>query len=521
MARNFLLDPSSYFLTLTLIIGPMAEDIDARRLLESLKGKDIATVTGRRNVVLDLDLDGDKVLVATDRSPGGEPVPVEWVDNGIERLFDEGEVEVSVPSLGHRSSFIGAVLLQVPGTVLISGRPPRVRLLDAATQYRIGEAGQVNAWWSADPRQRFWLEVTDRPDIGIDLHCPQRDAAGNRNPGYSLIWWVEIGDIVCHYSLNERAIVAWSRAAGRVTVAPTVWLSHRGATRRRLQTARAQPGWWLDLEGPFPLDEPVTLAQLREHSDDVRAVAEQLRADHAGSLYFPFYFWGGTELRPMQPYLNKLPAELVDIFPHLTPAAAAAQLAPTRPSPPRATDEVGAAYRVATVSSVPAAREPFSVDPGLVERALRGHADTQNELAEVLRGAGIEPRSPGPNEPNFDLAWKTIGTLFVAEVKSITDENEEGQLRLGLGQVLRYRHRLERLGHERVLGVLVPEREPHDPTWRELCDGVGVIMLSRGELDRAPELGRDFDEQKPPASTLDGSEAATRRDQGSSDQDRT
>ena len=85
---------------------------------------------------------------------------------------------------------------------------------------------------------------------------------------------------------------------------------------------RAQPGWWLDLDGPFPLDQPLTLAQLRESSDDVRTVAEQLRVNHPGSLYFPFYFWGGTELRPMQPYLNKLPAELVDALPQLAAAVA-------------------------------------------------------------------------------------------------------------------------------------------------------------------------------------------------------
>jgi hypothetical protein len=119
--------------------------------------------------------------------------------------------------------------------------------------------------------------VTDRPDIGVDLHCPQRDAAGTRTPGFSLIWWVEAGDIVFHYKRNVHAIVAWSRAGGGVTEAPTVWLSHRSATRRRLQVARDQPGWWLDLDGPFPLDQPVTLEQLRERSKDVRRVAKRLK----------------------------------------------------------------------------------------------------------------------------------------------------------------------------------------------------------------------------------------------------
>jgi hypothetical protein len=60
---------------------------------------------------------------------------------------------------------------------------------------------------------------------------------------------------------------------------------------------------------------------------------------------------------------------------------------------------------------------------------------------------------------------------------------------LGSGKVLRCRHRLEELGHKHVLAVLVPEREPRDPSWRKVCAAVGVIMLSRGELDRAPKIG--------------------------------
>lgn len=34
---------------------------------------------------------------------------------------------------------------------------------------------------------------------------------------------------------------------------------------------------------------------------------------------------------------------------------------------------------------------------------------------------------------NFDIARRQRGTVFVAEAKSITNENEEEQLRLGLG----------------------------------------------------------------------------------------
>jgi hypothetical protein len=149
---------------------------------------------------------------------------------------------------------------------------------------------------------------------------------------------------------------------------------------------------------------------------------------------------------------------------------------------------LGAPYRQVPVTELSGSRDPFSVDPALLERGLRGHTDTQNELASVLSNAGIEPRRGLGSGPNFDLAWQKNGTVFVAEVKSITAGNEEQQLRLGLGQVLRYKQRLAALGHDRVVAVLVPERQPRDPSWRELCQDLGVVLLCRNELKRAPAL---------------------------------
>jgi hypothetical protein len=154
----------------------------------------------------------------------------------------------------------------------------------------------------------------------------------------------------------------------------------------------------------------------------------------------------------------------------------------------RAGPRLGSPYRQARVIELPGNPQPFSVDPATVERGLKGHADTQNALARVLRAAGIEPRSCQPAEPNFDLAWQRGETVFVAEVKSTTLSNEEEQLRLGLGQVLRYRQRLTALGHERVVAVLVPEHQPRDADWRRLCQELGVILLGKDELELAPSL---------------------------------
>jgi hypothetical protein len=468
----------------------MTTDIDARSLLESLVGQQISTLTGRPNTVLGLA--DTNVIVGTDRSPDGEPVPIDAVQGALDRLQETDEIEVHPRSLGYRSSFVGAVLLTLPGAIVLPTSPRRIRITDPMTVYHAHEAGHVNDWWADDAQQRFWLEITDRPDIGVDLHCPQRDATGNRTPGYSLIWYVRVDDIVFHYDKNEHAITDWSRAAGQVTEAPTVWLSHRATTRRRLQQERAQPGWWLDLDGPFPLDPPVTLAQIRAGAPQLRAVLEALRSDHPGSLYFPFSFYGGTEPRPQQPYLNKLPGQFVELFPALATAGKLASPG-AEDRNARTTPLLGTTYREAQVSILPSERQPFTVDPALVERGLKGHSDMQNALADVLRQAGIEPRSRLPREPNFDIAWVTDGTVFVAEVKSITDANEEEQLRLGLGQVLRYRHRLRGLGHDHVVAVLAPERAPRDTSWQDLCHELGVALLPRNEIQRAPQLPRTPD----------------------------
>jgi hypothetical protein len=277
----------------------MTTDLDARSLLESLIGQQISTLTGRPNTILDLA--AENVRVGTNRSPDGELIPIDGVQSALDRLLETGEIEVHPRSLGYRSSFVGAVLLTLPGAVALSTSPPRIQLVDPMTAYRANEAGHVNNWWADDPRQRFWLEITDRNDIGVDLHCPQRDAAGKRTPGYSLMRCVQVNDIVFHYDKNAHAIIGWSRAAGQLTEAPTVWLSHHAATRRRLRQERVQPGWWLDLDGPFLLNPPLALARIRASALQLRIVLEALRSDHPGSLYFPFSFYGGTEPRPQQP----------------------------------------------------------------------------------------------------------------------------------------------------------------------------------------------------------------------------
>ncbi len=136
---------------------------------------------------------------------------------------------------------------------------------------------------------------------------------------------------------------------------------------------------------------------------------------------------------------------------------------------------IGGTYRVANEKASSVSPEPFTVDPNERDRATRAHAVTQNALAEAVRARGRDPLSP-LGEPGFDLAWKEEDRYIVAEVKSINARNEERQLRLGLGQVLRYRQILG-TGTSDVHALLVTSSAPSDTRWSTLCSQLGVGLV--------------------------------------------
>ena len=105
--------------------------IDARAHLAALAGETVWTAT-RRQPNRIVRLTAEAVIVATEKSPAGEPVPLEWVQAAFDRLVTGEEVRISVPSLGYRSAFVGAAMLSLPGASLLTG-PTRVRLDSAAT----------------------------------------------------------------------------------------------------------------------------------------------------------------------------------------------------------------------------------------------------------------------------------------------------------------------------------------------------------------------------------------------------
>jgi len=167
----------------------------ADRVLASWQGRTIATVTGAPNRILEVV--GEEVVVATDRSPAGQPVPLSMVQNALDLFERDRRVTVDVETLGHRSAFCGAVLRTIAGVVRIDDSPPVLawRPVREPVSPTAEDRGAIAAWWDGDADERYWMEITDRPDIGTDLHCPQRDTGEHANPGYSTILLVRNGDI--------------------------------------------------------------------------------------------------------------------------------------------------------------------------------------------------------------------------------------------------------------------------------------------------------------------------------------
>lgn len=326
----------------------------------------------------------------------------------------------------------------------------------------------IHTWWTSDDKERFWLEVTRRPDIGSNLKAPQNGENGLPHWSYSLITYLRPGDVVFHYDGNSQQIVARSKVVGEYWDDEVLWAARGTSARSAGIEPHTRPGWYLGLEEFSRLRRSVNLETVRASKAAIKELIEGLQARFGSPLYFPFEL-SDRPMRPMQGYLFKLPQALVGLL------GLGVTSDPSLPIQERVTEaEVEESYRRADEVASVAERDAFSIDPALMERGVRGHATTQNQFADFLSALGYSPRSPSTSEPNFDIAWQAADRHYVAEVKSLTDQNEEKQMRLGLGQVLRYAFTMRELN---ACPVLIVERQPGDLSWIELCSSLGVLLV--------------------------------------------
>ena len=143
---------------------------------------------------------------------------------------------------------------------------------------------------------------------------------------------------------------------------------------------------------------------------------------------------------------------------------------------------IGTEYVFADEAITVADGESSDFPSELLADALQRHARLQNKVARWLIDAGIAPISPRAHEPRFDIAWTRDGPVFVAEVKSLTQENEVRQVRYGIGQVLDYASRIP------AVPVLILDKLPTDVELLRAARLAGVRVLIGDELMlRQPE----------------------------------
>jgi hypothetical protein len=102
---------------------PAEARVPAIDILRSLVGLPITTATGRTNTILHLD--ANNVAIATERSPSGQDVPINSVQQALDRIACEGTLTITPAEISYRSSFVGAVLLTLPGA-RVQGSPPTI-----------------------------------------------------------------------------------------------------------------------------------------------------------------------------------------------------------------------------------------------------------------------------------------------------------------------------------------------------------------------------------------------------------
>jgi len=171
-------------------------------------------------------------------------------------------------------------------------------------------------WWEGHDRERFWLEATDRNDLGTDLRAPNADQSGAPNWRYLLFREAKPGDVVFHYDKRRSAITSISRISANVVEAPIVWAARGTYARDKKLQPTLQPGYRIALDQFHALDESLPLDEIRAKRTQIEALVAELSSKQF-PLYFPFEL-GNRPIRPLQGYAFKLPASFVALFPQLS-----------------------------------------------------------------------------------------------------------------------------------------------------------------------------------------------------------
>jgi hypothetical protein len=182
----------------------------------------------------------------------------------------------------------------------------------------------INDWWAGDPAERYWMEITDREDLGDDLRAPTLNGTGKPYWGYTLVTETQPGDVVLHWHkklVGQPALIGWSQVTGPLSEIETYTWQARGTRGRARGVPTTGPGWRMPCGGLNRLPQPITSNRFAALEHALREVNSELASKVRGRLYFPFTFYRARPLRATQAYLTKFPAALLRVVPELAPLA--------------------------------------------------------------------------------------------------------------------------------------------------------------------------------------------------------
>ena len=185
-------------------------------------------------------------------------------------------------------------------------------------------------WWDGLETERYWLEVTDREDLGNDLRAPLTDDAGQPLWRYLLFKKTKVGDTVYHYDKNASAIVGRSRVSGEPSERNIVWGARGSYARQKNTLPHERPGYYVPLKDYKKLASSVSIEDVENKREELRELVESLKKEWRIKLkeefginkkdppiYFPWELSDKREARPLQGYAFKLPSRVLEIFPQL------------------------------------------------------------------------------------------------------------------------------------------------------------------------------------------------------------
>lgn len=327
-------------------------------------------------------------------------------------------------------------------------------------------------WWDGDPAERYWCEVTDRKDLGNDLHAPVHDQAGREYWSYSLIKLVQPGDVVFHYYTPTKAFVAASIAGGPLRENRIIWQPHGTAGRNReLDEERAS--WLRPLTAFTHATEPLTLAALDTPAEIAWLKQWSSQVESSGhSPRIPFQL-RRDGLRGGQGYLFKMPAAAVNRWPILRQMAEqledAAEVASSIVPPPSPTSSAKVKVSPTDDFKPKSDSDYVALVQNSIQHRTRSHERLVTAVGRWLRAKGAEVSTPHP----IDLLIRRPLTVIV-EAKTTRATEPLAAVRAAVGQLYEYRYFV---GPRDALLAILLDRAPPLPLVQYVEQHLGLLLL--------------------------------------------